>query len=99
MDRLSAAKETFQKHLETYNSNSLKPIDVIEVNEEVLAKLLDKVTLRESIEQRRTGKTTKANAEFKANIADLLLLLDDFDIKQKKAEAASKLDKAAEASE
>ncbi|MBM7074200.1 hypothetical protein JQC92_19575 [Shewanella sp. 202IG2-18] len=99
MDRLSAAKESFQQHLETYNETTKsKPLSITELNEAELSKLLDTVTLRESIEQRRTGKTTKANSDFKANIADLLLLLDGFDIKQKKAAAAGKLEEAEEVS-
>ena len=97
MDRLSAAKETFQQQLEQYNKTTKsKPLSITDFCVADLEKILETVTLRESIEQRRSGKTTKANSEFKANIADLLLLLDGFDIKKKKAAAASKLEEAAE---
>lgn len=97
MDRLSAAKETLQQQLKDYNmSNESKPLTIADINEAELERLLETVTLLESIEQRRTGKTTKANASFKANIADLLLLLDGFDIKKKKAAAASELEEADE---
>ncbi len=92
MDRLSAAKETFRQQLEQYNKTTKsKPLTITDFCVSDLEKILETVTLRESIEQRRTGKTTKANSEFKANIADLLLLLDGFDIKKKKAAAAGKL--------
>ena len=97
MDRLSAAKETFQLQLEQYNKTTKsKPLSISGICVPDLEKILETVTLRESIEQRRTGKTTKANSEFKANIADLLLLLDGFDIKQKKAAAAGKLEEGKE---
>ncbi|MGB0894634.1 MAG: hypothetical protein ACPGUD_09520 [Parashewanella sp.] len=97
MERLRAAQDTLKIELDAYNQKSeYKKHEVCSDNASELEMLLDKVTLRESIQQRRTGKSTKEHVKLKSAIADVLLLLDGFDLKEKKAAAATETESTEE---
>ncbi len=85
MKRLKEAQEHLQVEIEKYNKKAeVKNISVDDNSEDKLTSLLNLITLKESKEHRQKGKNTKDNTKLKSAIADVLLLLDGFDLKEKK---------------
>ncbi|RLV58355.1 hypothetical protein D5018_17770 [Parashewanella curva] len=85
MKRLIESQQTLDHEIQAYNKKAKRPIDLQDNNDPVeLESILDKITLSESNHHRRTGKSSKEHATIKAAIADVLLLLDGFDLKDKK---------------
>lgn len=86
MQRLKDSQETLTLIYNAYNKVATKPLPPLEVDDaEVLKKLLDTVMNRESISHIQHKKTVKESTELRSALADVLLLLDDCDIKEIKA--------------
>ncbi|MEI6894344.1 MAG: hypothetical protein V5789_06865 [Colwellia sp.] len=86
MKRLTEAQETLMLIYNTYNTLATKPLVPLDVDDEAgLKKLLNAVMNRESIAHKQKKKVLKESAELRSCIADVLLLLDNCDIKEIKA--------------
>lgn len=86
MQRLKEAQEALTLIYNAYNDVSTKPLVPLEVDDEtLLKKLLITVMNRESISHMQNKKSLKESTELRSSIADVLLLLDDCDIKEIKA--------------
>ncbi|MCL1077213.1 hypothetical protein D5R81_04230 [Parashewanella spongiae] len=97
MKRLKEAQEHLQSEIEKYNKKvETKTISVDDNNEDKLTSLLNLITLKESKEHRQKGKNSKDHTKLKSAIADVLLLLDGFDLKEKKLANAQSLETSPE---
>lgn len=86
MKRLTEAQEALALIYNDYNNVTEHPLKELDVSDEPgLKKLLDTVMNRESIAHMQNTKPLKESAELRSCIADVLLLLDDCDIKEIKA--------------
>jgi hypothetical protein len=86
MERLKESQEALTLIYNAYNevaTNALAPLDVDD--EAGLKKLLNTVMNRESISHMKNKKTLKESPELRSSIADVLLLIDNCDIKEIKA--------------
>lgn len=87
MKRLKSAQKELIALIETYNAKSAKPLKEIDINSSKdLSKALDLMHNRESIAHCKNDKNYpyKLAQELRGKFADILLLLDNFDIKVKK---------------
>ena len=85
MDRLQSSQQSLQSEYDEYNTQSDSKLPPLQVSDSVsLSTLLELVTKRESVAQKRQIKPPKATTKLKAAIADVLLLQDGFDIKSKR---------------
>ena len=86
MKRLKESQQTLVTLYKAYNDKELKPLSDLDVDDEQgLKKLLNTVMNRESISHMKKKKSSKESAELRSAIADVLLLLDNCDIKEIKA--------------
>ncbi|MBU2870588.1 hypothetical protein [Colwellia sp. E2M01] len=86
MKRLKEAQEALIVIYNAYNQVTSNPLADLDVNDEAaLKKLLNTVMNRESIAHMQHKKALKESTELRSCIADVLLLLDDCDIKEIKA--------------
>lgn len=89
MDRLQESQQSLQSKYDEYNTQSDEELPSLQVSDSVsLSKLLELITKRESAAQRHKIKPPKATTKLKAAIADVLLLLDGFDLKIKRQVSA-----------
>lgn len=83
MKRLKESQEALTLIYNAYNDAATKPLLPLNVDDaEVLKKLLNTVMNRESVSHMQNIKTLKESTELRSSIADVLLLLDDCDIKE-----------------
>lgn len=88
MERIREAQECLQREFEIYNNASNKKLPALDINcPENLETMLEFVTRRESLKQTKKPSYPPA-AKLKSAIADTLLLLDNFDMKEFKEKAA-----------
>ena len=86
MERLKDSQEALTLIYNAYNDVATKPLLPLKVDDtEVLKKLLNSVMNRESVSHMQNIKTPKESTELRSSIADVLLLLDDCDVKEIKA--------------
>lgn len=86
MKRLKESQETLTTIYNAYNAKEPNPLSDLNVDDEPgLKKLLNTVMNRESISHMKKKKSSKESAELRSAIADVLLLLDNCDIKEIKA--------------
>ncbi len=86
MERLKDSQAALTLNYNAYNDVVTKPLLPLNVDDaEVLKKLLNSVMNRESVSHMQNVKTPKESTELRSSIADVLLLLDDCDIKEIKA--------------
>jgi len=86
MERLKQSQETMTLIYNAYNDVATNPLPPLKIDdEEVLKKLLNTVMNRESVSHMQKKKMPKESAELRSSIADVLLLLDNCDIKEIKA--------------
>ena len=86
MKRLKESQQTLVTIYKAYNEKESKPLADLDVNDEAgLKKLLDAVMNRESIAHMKNRKACKESAELRSALADVLLLLDNCDVKEIKA--------------
>jgi hypothetical protein len=84
MERLLQSQENLRNEFNKYNNQTehkLPPLVVNDVSN--LTSLLSMVTAREERAHRNKDKNQPADTMLKSAIADVLLLLDGFDMKQK----------------
>lgn len=97
MERLKSSQEALTQNYAAYNDVVEKPLPALDVdNESALKKLLDTVMNRESIAHTKKIKVPKEGGELRSAIADVLLLLDNCDIKAIKAKMKKETEAAAE---
>lgn len=87
MCRIESVKTELEKAYLLYNSKVKKPLPELDTSsEKKLTKLLDTVLNRESQANHTNDKSypQKRCFSLRGKIADLLLLMDNFDIKKKK---------------
>ena len=87
MNRINIVKSKFAHLLEEYNIHSPKPISKpLKIDKQHITSLLERLFLRERIcHARKTpvDPTLKSiSSELRSTVADLLLLLDNFDYKR-----------------
>lgn len=98
MERLKSSQETLAQNYAAYNAVASKMLPELELdNESALKKLLDTVMNRESIAHTKKIKVPKEGGELRSSIADVLLLLDNCDIKEIKAKMKRDTEEATEA--
>ncbi len=86
MERLKESQEALTLIYNAYNDVATNPLPQLKIDDEdVLKKLLNTVMNRESVSHMQKKKMPKESAELRSSIADVLLLLDNCDIKQIKA--------------
>ncbi|TYK66872.1 hypothetical protein [Colwellia echini] len=86
MKRLKEAQAALTFIYTEYNKVTDNPLADLDINDEAaLKKLLNTVMNRESIAHMQHKKALKESSELRSCIADVLLLLDDCDIKAIKA--------------
>ena len=86
MQRLKESQEALTLIYNTYNAVATKPLTPLEVDDaESLNKLLNAVMNRESVSHIQNKKSLKESTELRSALADVLLLLDNCDIKEIKA--------------
>jgi len=86
MKRLKESQEALTLIYNAYNDVAIKPLLPLKVDDvEALKKLLNAVMNRESVSHMQNIKTPKESTELRSSLADVLLLLDDCDIKEIKA--------------
>jgi hypothetical protein len=86
MQRLKQAQDALTVIYEKYNQATPHPLAPLDVNDaKLLNKLLNTVMNRESIAHIQNKKALKESSELRTLLADVLLLLDNCDIKQIKA--------------
>ena len=86
MQRLKESQEALTLIYNTYNEVATNPLAPLNVNDEdALKKLLNTVMNRESVSHMQNKKALKESTELRSSIADVLLLLDNCDIKVIKA--------------
>ncbi|WP_019028007.1 hypothetical protein [Colwellia piezophila] len=86
MQRLKESQETLTLIYNAYNKVTVSPLAELEIDDaEVLKKMLNTVMNRESISHIQNKKTLKESTELRSALADVLLLLDNCDIKEIKA--------------
>ncbi len=86
MERLKESQEALTLIYNAYNEVTTNPLAPLNIDdEEALKKLLNTVMNRESISHMQKQKTPKESTELRSALADVLLLLDDCDIKVIKA--------------
>jgi|TARA_B100000809_G_C14855025_1_gene429742 hypothetical protein len=86
MERLKESQEALTLIYNAYNEVAAKPLVPLDIDDEAgLKKLLNTVMNRESVSHMKNKKTLKESAELRSSIADVLLLLDNCDIKEIKA--------------
>ena len=86
MQRLKESQQALTLIYNSYNevaTNALAPLEVDD--EAALKKLLNNVMNRESVSHMQNKKTLKESTELRSALADVLLLLDNCDIKEIKA--------------
>ena len=92
MKRLAEVQKRLLNVYEKFNKASEKKLPEIKVDDiKNLTRLLESVHRRESIAQSSTGKSypSKISLELRKELADCLLLLDGFDIKNNKQKFSS----------
>ena len=83
MKRLKEAQQTLATIYKAYNDKDANPLPDLNVDDEPdLKKLLNTVMNRESIAHMQKRKACKESTELRSSIADVLLLLDNCDIKE-----------------
>lgn len=86
MERLIESQEALTVIYNAYNEVATNPLAPLNINDEAgLKKLLNTVMNRESIAHMQKKKMPKKSTELRSSIADVLLLLDNCDIKEIKA--------------
>jgi len=86
MERLKESQEALTLIYNAYNDVATNPLPSLKIDDEdVLKKLLNTVMNRESVSHMQKKKMPKESAELRSSIADVLLLLDNCDIKEIKA--------------
>ena len=86
MQRLKESQAALTLIYNAYNDVAANPLAPLKVNDaEVLKKLLNNVMNRESVSHIQNKKSLKESTELRSAIADVLLLLDNCDIKEIKA--------------
>jgi hypothetical protein len=86
MERLKESQEALTLIYTAYNKAALMPLATLDVNDEpTLKKMLNTVMNRESIAHMQHTKILKQSSELRSSLADVLLLLDNCDIKEIKA--------------
>ncbi|KGJ95885.1 hypothetical protein [Colwellia psychrerythraea] len=86
MQRLKESQEALTLIYNAYNDVAESPLKPLNVDdEEELKKLLNTVMNRESISHIQNKKTLKESTELRSALADVLLLHDNCDIKEIKA--------------
>jgi len=84
MERLLQSQENLQNEFKKYNNQTEHKLPPLVVNDATnLISLLNMVTARELRANRKKDKNQPAGTMLKSAIADVLLLLDGFDMKQK----------------
>lgn len=93
MSRIKKVRTELKKSYLEYNKKTSKPLPELDIlSEKSLKKLLDAAINRQSIASHKNDKShpQKLCSTLRGNIADLLLLMDNFDIKEKKDNNGSK---------
>jgi hypothetical protein len=86
MDRLKESQEALTLIYNAYNKVTPTPLTVLDIDDEAALKiLLNTVMNRESVSHMQNKKALKESSELRSSIADVLLLLDNCDIKEIKA--------------
>ena len=86
MERLIESQEALTVIYNAYNEVATNPLAPLNIDDEAgLKKLLNTVMNRESIAHMQKKKMPKKSTELRSSIADVLLLLDNCDIKEIKA--------------
>jgi hypothetical protein len=86
MERLKESQEALTLIYKAYNEVATHPLSPLNIDdEEDLKKLLNTVMNRESISHMQKKKAPKESTELRSSLADVLLLLDNCDIKEIKA--------------
>jgi hypothetical protein len=86
MQRLKDSQDALTVIYEKYNQVTSQPLAPLDINDpESLNKLLNTVMNRESISHIQKKKALKESIELRTLLADVLLLLDNCDIKEIKA--------------
>jgi len=86
MTRLKESQAALTLTYNAYNDAAIKPLAPLNVDdEESLKALLNGVMNRESISHMQHKKPAKKSIELRSCLADVLLLLDDCDIQEIKA--------------
>jgi hypothetical protein len=86
MQRLKESQDALTVIYEKYNQATSHPLAPLNVDDaDSLNKLLNTVMNRESISHIQNKKALKESTELRTLLADVLLLLDNCDIKQIKA--------------
>jgi hypothetical protein len=84
MERLLQSQENIQNEFEKYNNQTEHKLPPLVVNDTTnLTSLLNMVTARELRANRQKAKCLPDGTKLKSAIADALLLIDGFDMKQK----------------
>ncbi|AQS39848.1 hypothetical protein Sps_04765 [Shewanella psychrophila] len=85
MKRINEGQTRLENEYDTYNKAAITDLPELEIgSQDSLASLLDTVTKRESLDQGR--KLEPSATKLKSAIADVLLLLDGFDLQKVKSE-------------
>ena len=83
MERLLQSQENLQNEFKKYNNQTEHKLPPLVVNDATnLISLLNMVTARELRANRKRDKNQPAGTMLKSAIADVMLLLDGFDMKQ-----------------
>ncbi|PKG80856.1 hypothetical protein CXF85_22385 [Colwellia sp. 75C3] len=86
MERLKESQEALTLIYNAYNEVAPNPLTPLDIDDEAgLKKLLNTVMNRESVSHMQNKKALKESTELRSSIADVLLLLDNCDIKEIKA--------------
>lgn len=86
MQRLKDSQAALTLIYNDYNNVTTNPLAPLKVNDvDELKKLLNTVMNRESISHMQNTKAPKESTELRSSLADVLLLLDDCDIQEIKA--------------
>ncbi|PKI18172.1 hypothetical protein [Colwellia sp. 12G3] len=86
MERLKESQAALTLIYNAYNKVTINPLAPLDIDdEEGLKKLLNTVMNRESVSHMQNKKALKESVELRSSIADVLLLLDNCDIKEIKA--------------
>jgi hypothetical protein len=86
MERLKESQEALTLIYNAYNEVAPSPLAPLDIGDEAaLKKLLNTVMNRESVSHMKNKKALKESTELRSSLADVLLLLDNCDIKEIKA--------------
>ena len=86
MERLRESQEALTLIYNAYNEVAPNPLAPLDIDDEAgLKKLLNTVMNRESVSHMQNKKALKESTELRSSLADVLLLLDNCDIKEIKA--------------